>query len=75
MGDREGIVRNAVPEDLRQGFGFKSAHVLDAESAFENLSTNGSGFVERPELRPTTRFEARGARLGHEVFDLAYRRR
>lgn len=49
--------------------------VLDAESAFENLTTNGSGFVERPALRPTTRFEARGERLGHAVFDLAYRRR
>ena len=48
--------------------------VLDAETAFENLSTDG-GFVPRASLRPLTRFEARGTRLGHEVFDLAYRRR
>jgi len=47
--------------------------VLDAEPGFENLSTDG-GFVPRASLRPLTRFEARGTRLGHEVFDLAYRR-
>ena len=48
--------------------------VLDAAAEFENLSTDG-GFMPRAVLRPLTRFEARGARLGHEVFDLAYRRR
>ncbi len=31
--------------------------------------------VARPASRPLTRFERRGQRLGHEVFDLAYRRR
>ena len=31
--------------------------------------------VPRPASRPLTRFERRGQRLGHEVFDLAYRRR
>ncbi|MGH8517457.1 MAG: tRNA (guanosine(46)-N7)-methyltransferase TrmB [Panacagrimonas sp.] len=49
--------------------------VLDAESAFVSLSTSDDGYVERPATRPLTRFEARGARLGHAVFDLAYRRR
>lgn len=29
-------------------------------------------FVARPDLRPETRFERRGARLGHGVWDLAY---
>ena len=49
--------------------------VLNAEPAFENLAADGSGFVARPSSRPVTRFEARGERLGHAVFDLAYRRR
>jgi len=31
------------------------------------------GFVERPGFRPPTRFERRGERLGHGVWDLAYR--
>lgn len=49
--------------------------VLDAEPALVNLSTREDGYVDRPATRPLTRFEARGARLGHAVFDLAYRRR
>jgi tRNA (guanine-N7-)-methyltransferase len=46
----------------------------NATAALESLSADGS-FVERPEFRPATRFERRGARLGHGVWDLAYRRR
>jgi hypothetical protein len=29
-------------------------------------------YVARPDFRPPTRFEKRGARLGHGVWDLAY---
>jgi hypothetical protein len=31
--------------------------------------------VVRPDFRPATRFERRGERLGHGVWDLAYRKR
>jgi tRNA (guanine-N7-)-methyltransferase len=48
--------------------------VLDAEPGLENLAGEGR-FAPRNEERPTTRFEARGVRLGHQVWDLAYRRR
>jgi tRNA (guanine-N7-)-methyltransferase len=34
----------------------------------------GGGFVARPPERAPTRFERRGERLGHEVWDLAFRR-
>lgn len=47
--------------------------VLQAEAAFENVA--GEGFSERFEGRNVTRFEARGQRLGHRVWDLTYRRR
>ena len=47
--------------------------VLEASDAFENLA--GRGFSERFEERNVTRFEARGRRLGHGVWDLSYRRR
>jgi tRNA (guanine-N7-)-methyltransferase len=40
----------------------------------KSLSADGS-YVERPAFRPFTRFERRGARLGHGVWDLAYKRR
>jgi tRNA (guanine-N7-)-methyltransferase len=35
----------------------------------------GSGFASRPECRPLTRFENRGQRLGHGVWDLCFRKR
>lgn len=43
------------------------------EARLESLSEDG-GYVPRPQLRPPTRFERRGERLGHRVFDLAYRK-
>lgn len=47
--------------------------VLNAEPQLCNAATDG-GFVPRPDSRPKTRFELRGERLGHAVFDLEYRR-
>jgi tRNA (guanine-N7-)-methyltransferase len=48
--------------------------VLDAEPGLENVSGPGC-YSERANERPMTRFEARGAGLGHAVWDVAYRRR
>ncbi len=45
---------------------------LDAHPLFRNIGDD-NGFVSNPP-RPGTRFEARGLRKGHLVFDLAYRR-
>jgi tRNA (guanine-N7-)-methyltransferase len=47
--------------------------VLQASPSFINASPTGD-YVPRPESRPSTKFERRGERLGHEVFDLEYRR-
>jgi tRNA (guanine-N7-)-methyltransferase len=47
--------------------------VLDAAPGLENAAPGG-GCVDRPE-RGATRFERRGRRLGHRVFDLEYLRR
>ena len=41
--------------------------------AWYNTSEAGD-FVMRPERRPITKFEVRGERLGHDVFDLLYHR-
>jgi tRNA (guanine-N7-)-methyltransferase len=46
---------------------------LDAEPLLKNLA-GVAGFVPRPAERPLTRFEQRGMKLGHEVFDLVYGR-
>ena len=48
--------------------------VLDASAAFENVAGD-EGYVARTAARPLTRFERRGQRLGHDVWDLEYRRR
>jgi len=47
--------------------------VLRAAAQLRNLDAAG-GFVPRPAQRAATRFEARGARLGHAVWDLAFER-
>jgi len=49
--------------------------VLSANPTLQTQSTTPDGFAPRPTYRPLTRFESRGLRLGHEVFDLAYERR
>jgi tRNA (guanine-N7-)-methyltransferase len=48
--------------------------MLAVGNACERLRSSSADrtYVERPEFRPPTRFERRGARLGHGVWDLAY---
>jgi tRNA (guanine-N7-)-methyltransferase len=46
--------------------------VLGACARLENCAPD-SGFAPRPPLRPLTRFERRGERLGHSVWDLEFR--
>lgn len=45
--------------------------VLSAASQLQNQDLAG-GFVPRPALRPLTKFEQRGLRLGHGVWDLLF---
>lgn len=47
--------------------------VLSACDRFENMAGAGR-FSPRPETRPLTKFERRGHRLGHDVWDLLFRR-
>ena len=46
--------------------------VLSTEPSLVNTC---EGFAPRPEYRPLTKFEARGLRLGHGVFDLIFKRK
>lgn len=55
-------VANPSPEAL--------AAALEADSA-----AGLAGFAPKPEYRPLTKFENRGLRLGHGVWDLVFRRR
>ena len=55
-------------------YALQMLEVLNAAPAlFTNLSPTGD-WMPRPEDRAPTRFEKRGARLGHGVWDLTFRR-
>jgi len=57
-----------------QNYAEHMLEVLSACALLENEAPPGA-YAERPASRPLTRFEQRGQRLGHEVWDLAFRRR
>jgi tRNA (guanine-N7-)-methyltransferase len=40
----------------------------------DQLDAKHPGYVERPAYRPTTKFENRGLKLGHGVWDLVYKK-
>ena len=49
-------------------------HVLAVLSASPALRNTVAGFAPRPAWRPETKFERRGVRLGHGVWDLLFTR-
>lgn len=49
--------------------------MLEVLSGEALLSNTADGFAERPAWRPVTKFETRGLKLGHGVWDLVFRRR
>lgn len=49
--------------------------MLDVLNSFDELSNTADGFAPTPEYRPETKFEARGKRLGHGVWDLVFIKR
>ncbi|OGA52156.1 MAG: tRNA (guanosine(46)-N7)-methyltransferase TrmB [Betaproteobacteria bacterium RIFCSPLOWO2_12_FULL_62_58] len=49
--------------------------VLAVLSGEPRLRNTAAGYVQRPDSRPPTKFEQRGLKLGHEVWDIVFRRR
>lgn len=47
--------------------------VMEAQDNYENVAGKGN-YHPRPEWRPLTKFEQRGERLGHGVWDLIYKK-
>ncbi|ODP33364.1 tRNA (guanosine(46)-N7)-methyltransferase TrmB [Pandoraea sp. ISTKB] len=58
-----------------QEYAEQMLEVLGGEASLENTSTDASGYAPRPDYRPVTKFENRGLRLGHGVWDLVFRKR
>ncbi len=48
--------------------------VLAAQARLRNTSTRPDRFCDKPAYRPLTKFENRGIRLGHGVWDLVFER-
>ena len=68
---RSGVLRLATDW---QSYAEQMLGVCNACARLATLSAEGT-YVPRPEFRPPTRFERRGSRLGHGVWDLAYEKR
>ena len=50
-------------------------HVLAVLSATPALENTADGFAPRPAARPETKFEKRGIKLGHGVWDVIFKKR
>jgi tRNA (guanine-N7-)-methyltransferase len=55
-----------------QEYAEQMLEVLSAEAALQNTA---DGYAPRPAYRPVTKFENRGLRLGHGVWDLVFTKR
>lgn len=49
--------------------------MLDVLSAEPDLENTADGYAETPAYRPLTKFENRGLKLGHGVWDLVFKKR
>lgn len=57
-----------------QPYALHMLETIGAQPAFRNLASSAEGFMPRPDWRALTRFERRGQRLGHGVWDLSFER-
>jgi tRNA (guanine-N7-)-methyltransferase len=83
--NREASLQNTSTESIRIET-ITRADVLDSGAdgsssknefrpTLKDLEGDHPGYAERPSYRPITKFENRGIRLGHGVWDLVYRKR
>jgi tRNA (guanine-N7-)-methyltransferase len=49
--------------------------MLEVLSAEPSLANTAEAYAARPHYRPLTKFENRGLKLGHGVWDLVFRRK
>lgn len=66
--NREGFIHMATDW---QNYAEQMLSVLQAEPCLRNLSTK-QDYISRPDFRPLTKFEQRGQKLGHGVWDLYF---
>jgi tRNA (guanine-N7-)-methyltransferase len=52
-----------------------AGQMLEVLSAGSELENTADGYAPRPAYRPQTKFETRGLRLGHGVWDIVFRKK
>jgi tRNA (guanine-N7-)-methyltransferase len=57
-----------------QPYAEQMMEVIGGEPLLANTSNAADGFAAKPDYRPLTKFENRGLKLGHGVWDLVFRR-
>jgi tRNA (guanine-N7-)-methyltransferase len=57
-----------------EAYAVQMLEVLSNEKTLSNTSTESSGYAIKPEYRPLTKFENRGLKLGHGVWDLVFKK-
>ena len=57
-----------------QPYAEQMMEVIGGEHLLANTSNAADGFATKPDYRPLTKFENRGLKLGHGVWDLVFRR-
>ena len=50
-------------------------HILEVLNAHKGLQNTAADYASKPDYRPSTKYEERGRRLGHSVWDLVFEKR
>jgi tRNA (guanine-N7-)-methyltransferase len=58
-----------------QAYAEQMLEVLCQEPGLINTSAHASGYADKPSYRPLTKFENRGLKLGHGVWDLVFKKK
>jgi tRNA (guanine-N7-)-methyltransferase len=57
-----------------QPYAEQMLEVLSGEKSLKNTASSEDGYAEKPHYRPLTKFENRGIKLGHGVWDLVFQK-
>lgn len=55
-----------------QNYAEQILEVMSGESLLKNTTANADGYADKPDYRPLTKFENRGIKLGHGVWDVVF---
>ena len=58
-----------------QPYAEQMMEVISAEAKLSNSANSANGYAVKPDYRPLTKFENRGLKLGHGVWDLVFLRK